>query len=117
MKKIVGIIVTVAGVLLIGYFLIVYYATFSNGFRSGELIKITHKGVMFKTWEGEISQGVSESQHFNFSVESSEKEVIQLLKDFQWKQVKLTYKERFATFPWLGDTKYFVTEVEKSNPD
>ena len=117
MRKVVGIIVAIAGVLLIGYFLFVYYATFSNGYRSGELIKITHKGVIFKTWEGEISQGVSESQHFSFSVESSEKEVIQQLKDFQGQQVKLTYKERFATFPWLGDTKYFVTEVEKSRQE
>ncbi|RPD96502.1 6-phosphogluconate dehydrogenase [Aureibaculum marinum] len=117
MKKIVGIIVAVASVLLIGYFLIVYYATFSNGYRSGELIKITHKGLIFKTWEGEISQGVSESQHFSFSVESSEKEVIQQLKDFQGMQVKLTYKERFATFPWLGDTKYFVTEVKATTKE
>lgn len=117
MKKVVGIIVAMAFVLLIGYFLVVYYATYSNGYRSGELIKITHKGLMFKTWEGEISQGVSESQHFNFSVEGSEKEVIQLLKDMQGQQVKLTYKERFATFPWLGDTKYFITEVEKSTKD
>ena len=117
MRKVVGIIVAITGVLLIGYFLFVYYATFSNGYRSGELIKITHKGVIFKTWEGEISQGVSESQHFSFSVESSEKEVIQQLKDFQGQQVKLTYKERFATFPWLGDTKYFITEVESSKSD
>jgi len=117
MKKVVGVIVAITGVLLIGYFLFVYYATFSNGYRSGELIKITHKGVLFKTWEGEISQGVSESQHFSFSVESAEKEVIQQLKDFQGKHVKLTYKERFATFPWLGGTKYFITEVERSNSD
>lgn len=117
MKKVVGIIVAIAAVLLIGYFLVVYYATYSNGYRSGELIKITHKGLMFKTWEGEISQGVSESQHFSFSVEGSEKEVIQQLKDFQGQQVKLTYKERFATFPWLGDTKYFITEVESSKPN
>jgi hypothetical protein len=26
--------------------------------------------------------------------------------------VKLTYKERFATFPWWGDTKYFVIKAE-----
>ncbi len=117
MKKVVGIIVAVTVVLLIGYFLLVYYATYSNGYRSGELIKITHKGVIFRTWEGEISQGVSESQHFSFSVEKSEMEVIQQLKDMQGRHVKLTYKERFATFPWLGDTKYFVTKVEKTTND
>ncbi len=114
MRKIVGIIVATVSVLLIGYFLFVYYASYSNGYRSGELIKITHKGLIFKTWEGEISQGVSESQHFSFSVEKSENVVIQQLKDLQGQHVKLSYKERFATFPWLGDTKYFITKVERT---
>ncbi len=114
MKKIVTIILSILIAITVIYFLFVYYATFSEGYRSGELTKISHKGVLFKTWEGEISQGVSESQRFDFSVESSEKEVIDLLKDLQGQGVKLTYKERFATFPWLGDTKYYVTKVEKT---
>ncbi len=114
MKKIVTIILSILIAITVIYFLFVYYATFSEGYRSGELTKISHKGVLFKTWEGEISQGVSESQRFDFSVESSEKEVIDLLKDLQGQSVKLTYKERFATFPWLGDTKYYVTKVEKT---
>ena len=37
-----------------------------------------------------------------------------LLQDLQGNDVKLTYKERFATFPWLGDTKYFITKVQKT---
>lgn len=114
MKKIVSIIVSFLIAITVIYFLVIYYATFSEGFRSGKLIKISHKGVVFKTWEGEISQGVSESQRFSFSVEPSNKEVIDELKDLQGHYVKLTYKERFGTFPWLGDTKYFVTKVEKT---
>lgn len=117
MKKILGIIIGVLLVCLVGYFLFVYYATFSNGYRSGELVKITHRGVIFKTWEGELSQGVSEAQRFKFSVEESEKEVIQALKDRQGQHVKLTYKERFGTFPWLGDTRFYITKVEKANVD
>lgn len=112
MKKVLGIIIGVLLVCLVGYYIFVYYATYSNGYRSGELVKITYKGLIFKTWEGEISQGVSEAQRFHFSVEDDEKEVIQQLKDKQGQNVKLTYKERFATFPWLGDTKYFVTKVD-----
>lgn len=98
------------------YYVVIYYASFSEGTRAGELIKISHKGLIFKTWEGEISQGVSESQRFIFSVESKEKEVIQELKDNQGKMVTLTYKERFGTFPWLGDTKYYVIKVERTKP-
>ena len=115
MKKFFGVFLSVLIAIIIVYFLFIYYVTYSEGYRSGELVKISHKGVVFKTWEGEISQGVSEAQTFVFSVENSEKDVINSLKEMQGETVKLTYKERFATFPWLGDTKYFVTKVEKTN--
>lgn len=114
MKKISGIILSIIIAITVVYFLFVYYATYSEGYRAGELVKFSHKGVVFKTWEGEISQGVSEAQIFSFSVEDNEKEVIKDLQDFQGYGVKLTFKERFATFPWLGDTKYFITNVEKT---
>ena len=39
-------------------------------------------------------------------------EVIETLKKLQGKQVSLTYIERLGTFPWLGDSKYFVKEVD-----
>ena len=95
------------------YFSFVYFASYSDGVRSGQLIKFSHKGVMFKTWEGEISQGLSGSQIFGFSVLDSDDKVIQELKDLEGQYVKVTYKERYKTFPWWGDTKYFVTEVQK----
>ena len=114
MKKIIGIILSSIIAITAVYFLFVYYVTYSEGYRAGELVKFSHKGVVFKTWEGEISQGVSEAQIFSFSVEDYQKEVIKDLQDFQGQGVKLTYKERFATFPWLGDTKYFITNVEKT---
>lgn len=111
MKRILSLIVFL---LLAGgaiYYAFIYYATFSDGVRAGELIKFSHKGVIWKTFEGEISQGISGAQIFKFSVESSEKEVINKLIEYQGKYVKVTYKERFGTFFWLGDTKYFVTDV------
>ena len=119
MKKIIAIILFVLLVSATAYYSVVYYMHFSEGYRAGELIKISHKGFIFKTWEGEISQGVSESQRFEFSIEEKETEVIELLKKMQGKQVNLTYIERFNTFPWLGDTKYFITKVEavKKNQD
>lgn len=92
---------------------VIYFVPFSEGVRSGELIKISHKGVLVKTWEGEMSQGISGAQIFTFSVLDSEKEVIEKLQEYQGEYVKLRYVERFATFFWLGDTKYFITEIEK----
>jgi hypothetical protein len=94
------------------YILFIYFVTFSEGYRAGELVKISKRGVLFKTWEGRLSQGVSEEQQFNFSVQKSDKEVLEQLKEFQGKKVRVTYIERFGTFFWLGDTKYYVKKVE-----
>lgn len=88
---------------------------YSEGTRAGELIKFSNRGVIIKTWEGEISQGISGAQIFQFSVLDQNTEVIQQLKDYQGEYVKLTYIERFGTFVFWGDTKYFVTKVERSS--
>ncbi len=114
MKKFLFISLTVIILAFAGYYAFIYYVPFSEGFRAGELVKFSKKGVGFKTWEGQISQGVSEAQVFYFSVQDNEEEVIEQLKQLQGKNVKLTYTERYKTFPWLGETKYFVTEVEKT---
>jgi hypothetical protein len=115
MRKIILIFVGVLVLGLSGYFTVMYYATFSEGFRSGELIKISHKGMAFKTWEGELSQGIAGAQIFKFSIMDSEAGVIKQMEDLQGDYVKVTYVERYRTFPWWGDTKYFVTKVEQED--
>jgi hypothetical protein len=95
------------------YFAFLYYATYSDGERSGELIKFSHKGVMFKTYEGELSQGISGAKIFTFSVLDKDEKVIEDLKKLSGQYVKVTYIERYRTFPWWGDTTYFVTQVQK----
>lgn len=115
MKKILLGFIVIVGLAFGAYVAFVYNITYSEGFKAGELTKITHEGILFKTWEGEISQGVAEAQRFWFSVEKDELEVISDLKDLQGQQVKLSYKKRYGTFPWLGKTLYFVTKVEKTS--
>jgi len=116
MKKVLGIGVFGAIALLLAYYAFIYFVTYSEGTRSGELIKFSNKGVIVKTWEGEISQGISGAQIFSFSVLDKDEKVIDNLKEYQGQYVKVTYVERYATFFWLGDTKYFITEIvqEKS---
>ena len=111
MKKIIGVLVSTAIILTVLYYLFIYFITYSTGVRSGELIKISRKGILVKTWEGEISQGISGAQIFIFSVEDKNEQVLKDLQKYQGKYVKLNYKERYATFFWLGDTKYFITKV------
>ena len=98
------------------YIAALYYATFSDGIRTGELIKFSHKGYIFKTWEGELSQGLSGSQKFAFSVMDNQPEVIAQMKANQGKFVKIEYIERYETFSWWGETNYYITKVtpEKS---
>ncbi|WP_339883213.1 6-phosphogluconate dehydrogenase [Polaribacter vadi] len=115
MKKIIGVLLSTVVIITILYYLFIYFVTYSTGVRSGELIKISRKGVIIKTWEGEISQGISGAQIFTFSVEDTNEQVIENLQKYQGSYVKLTYKERYKTFFWLGDTKYFITKVTQEN--
>lgn len=113
------ILITLLSVVLsiAGYFTILYYATYSEGTRTGELIKFSHKGYIFKTWEGELSQGLSGNKIFAFSILDNEESTITKLKSLEGRYVKVTYVERYKTFPWWGDTKYFVTQVtEEKSP-
>jgi len=115
MKKFLGVLATVMLVSITCYFAFVYYASYSEGVRSGQLIKFSHKGVAFKTWEGELSQGISGAQIFAFSVLDKDKKVISDLKDLEGRYVKLSYIERYKTFTWWGDTKYYIVDVKKED--
>ena len=116
MKKILLMILGGLLAIYLLYFAFVYFVPYSEGTRAGELIKFSHKGIVVKTYEGEISQGISGAQIFKFSVMDQEQEVIKKMKKHQGQYVKLSYVERFSTFFFWGDSKYFVTEIvpEKS---
>ncbi|MDX1463237.1 MAG: 6-phosphogluconate dehydrogenase [Marinirhabdus sp.] len=113
MKKILFIILGSLLAIYLMYFAFVYYVPYSEGTRAGELIKFSNKGVIFKTWEGEISQGISGAQIFQFSVLDKEDEVIDKLNELQGRYVKVKYVERYSTFMFWGDTKYFINDVEE----
>lgn len=115
MKKIFSFLIIGVIALLSIYYAVIYFVPYSEGYRSGELIKFSSKGLVVKTWEGEISQGISGAQIFSFSVLDKDEDVISNLKKYQGEYVKLTYVERLGTFFWLGDTKYFITNVEEDS--
>jgi hypothetical protein len=84
---------------------------------------ISEKGMLFKTFEGKITletfgalKGVSPiAETFDFSVEKSEKDVIEELQkvSLTGNRVNLHFVKRYMRFPWRGETKYFITRVEK----
>lgn len=104
-----------------------YWGTYEKGVMAGRVLRVTEKGMLFKTHEGKLTlesfgalKGVSPvAETFDFSVESDQTEVIQKLSDvaLSGERVNLHFVKRFMQFPWRGDTKYFVTEVERlENP-
>lgn len=113
MKKVLFIILGSLLALYLLYFAFVYFVPYSEGTRAGELIKFSHRGVVIKTWEGEISQGISGAQIFSFSVLDQDKDVIEKLQEYQGSYVKVAYVERYASFAIWGETTYFITEVEQ----
>ncbi|MDX1943337.1 MAG: hypothetical protein SFU99_22415 [Saprospiraceae bacterium] len=102
----------------IGYLWVMSW-TFSEGTRAGTLIKISRKGVIFKTYEGQLNLGGFQTNGqpgiigniWEFSV--MKRDVYQELQQYEGKQVKLHYKERYKAFPWQGDTNYFIYDVEE----
>ena len=95
------------------------YANFSRGYRVGRIIKVSEKGYVFKTYEGQLNTGgFSEgdgdmtSSIWNFSVRRGDDEILDQLKNANKEMVRLYYDEKFIRIPVLGDTKYFITKVE-----
>jgi hypothetical protein len=115
MRKILFVTILIGVLISSCYFAFIYYIPVSDGIRSGELIRLSHKGVVIKTWEGELSQGISGAQIFSFSVLDSDQKIIDDLKTLQGHYVKLTYEEKKRTFMWWGETRFFVKTVQKEN--
>jgi hypothetical protein len=112
-------VVLLLGILGGGLYLWVCNWTYSKGTRAGTLIKISYKGVVFKTYEGQLNlggfrqdagEGIS-GNIWEFSV--WEDEVYDILQDYEGKQVKLYYREKYKSMPWQGDTEYFIYKVEE----
>jgi hypothetical protein len=119
--KITIITVVLIGVAVLSY---MYWGVYEKGVMAGKVLRISEKGVMFKTYEGKINletfgalKGTSPiAESFDFSVEGDEKELIKQLEivALSGERVNLNYIKRYVRFPWRGDTKYFVTRIERA---
>jgi hypothetical protein len=94
--------------------------SYSEGTRSGNLIKVSKKGVIFKSYEGQLNLGgisMADGLEGNiWSFTMLEESLIDKVKPFEGRKVKVYYKERYKTMPWLGDTNYIVTKIEEITP-
>jgi hypothetical protein len=92
---------------------------YSTGNRSGYVQKLSKKGWLCKTWEGELAMaplpGTMTPQIFAFTVRSDS--VAALLEKDLGRRVTITYNEhRGIPTNCFGETGYFVTDVRTVTP-
>ena len=92
---------------------------YSTGERAGYIQKLSKKGWLCKTWEGELAMipppGTVTPQLFTFTVRGDS--VAQILERDLGKRVSLTYEEhRGIPTSCFGETGYFITNVRILGP-
>jgi hypothetical protein len=93
--------------------------SYSRGERAGYVQKLSKKGWLCKTWEGELAMvnlpGSVTPQIFNFTVRNDS--IANIIEGDLGKRVSLTYEEhRGVPSSCFGDTNYFVTNVRIVGP-
>ena len=113
-------VVTVAVALFALYTWVVLHWSYSEGERAGYLQKLSRKGWLCKTWEGEIllsSMPGAIPERFNFTVR--DENVVRQLQAAMGQRVQLTYSQHVGVpTSCFGETQYFVEKavVGGSNP-
>ena len=105
------VIVPLAG--LVAWTWITLHVSYSDGERVGYVQKISHKGWVCKTWEGElamVSMPGTAPQIFNFTVPTDD--VARKIMDAAGQRVALIYQQhRGVPSRCFGETEYFITGV------
>jgi hypothetical protein len=117
-KKVFKWLSVIIALIVIATIYVKYFYTYSEGYRAGFLQKFSHKGAIFKTYEGEmILSSVSTtrdvaiaSDKFLFSVIN--KSLIRQFDTLQGSTVIVNYKQKNARVFWRGDSEYLVDSVK-----
>jgi hypothetical protein len=92
--------------------------TYALGERAGYVQKISKKGWLCKTWEGELAMANlpgTMPQIFSFTVRNDS--IAHVIEQNAGKQVSLTYEQhRGVPTSCFGETEYFVIGVHKTGP-
>ena len=92
--------------------------TYAVGERAGYVQKISKKGWLCKTWEGELAMANlpgTMPQIFSFTVRNDS--IAHVIEQNAGKQVSLTYEQhRGVPSACFGETEYFVTRVSRVGP-
>ncbi|MBK9388724.1 MAG: hypothetical protein IPN68_00530 [Bacteroidetes bacterium] len=116
-KKVTKWALIILSVVLILFIYFRYFYNYSEGYRAGLLQKFSNKGVIFKTYEGEmILSSVSSnrdvalaSEKFLFTM--TNKDIVRQFDTLQGEMVIVHYREKMGRLFWRGDSKYLVDSV------
>ena len=112
-----GLVVVVA-LIFAAYVAIALSWSYSTGERAGYLQKLSSKGWICKTWEGEqslVSLPGATPEKFLFTVRSPE--VVAQLNAAMGKRVTLNYEQhKGLPTSCFGETEYFVTGMKEVAP-
>ena len=116
MFKFVVIPVVVVAAAVAAWFWVAVSWSFSTGERAGWVQKLSNKGWLCKTWEGElalVSLPGSTTEKFYFTVR--DEVAAQQISKYVGKRVTLHYEEKVGLpTTCFGETRYFVTGVSLS---
>jgi hypothetical protein len=111
-KSILGYMVVVV-LALGGYILVVTSWSYSSGERAGWVQKLSSKGWLCKTWEGEmamVSMPGTTTEKFHFTV--WDEDIAEQINKVMGKRVSLHYEEKKGIpTSCFGETRYYITSV------
>lgn len=89
---------------------------YSQGFRDGYVTKISHRGLLWKTWEGTMQSGSGElasvQSEYEFSVVDDELVKELALAAAAARRVRLVYSEYLITDWRKSESGYLIMNVE-----
>jgi hypothetical protein len=104
-------------IFLAGFIYMKYFYTYSEGYRAGLLQKFSHKGTIFKTYEGEmILSSVASTREIALASEKFQftlinKDLIRQFDTLQGDNIIVHYIQKRGSVFWRGDSNYLVDSV------
>lgn len=106
--------IALLAILFTAYLWVLLHWSYSEGERAGFMQKLSHKGWLCKTWEGELSLVAlpgAAPEKFNFSVR--DETVAQQINASVGQRVALTYEQhKGLPTSCFGETEYFITAIK-----
>jgi hypothetical protein len=103
----------VIAVLVAGYFWSALSWSYASGERAGWVQKLSRKGWICKTWEGEmamVSMPGSSTEKFAFTV--WDKSTVKEINKLMGRRVNLHYEQRVGLpTSCFGETRYYITRI------